>query len=68
MIRVIIVKGFKILERPGNVLLLKDMYVALTLNPETLNGIIYPDQSQLRYCTIATYPGLPRLPWDARLP
>jgi hypothetical protein len=68
MMRVMIVKGFKILERPGNVLLLKDMYIAFTLNLEILNGIIYRDQSQLRYCTIATYPGLPRLPWDARLP
>jgi hypothetical protein len=68
MMRVMIVKGFKIFERPGNVLLLKDTYIAFTLNLEILNGIIYRDQSQLRYCTIATYPGLPRLPWDARLP
>jgi hypothetical protein len=68
MMGVMIVKGFKILEQPGNVLLLKDMYIAFTLNLEILNGIIYRDQSQSRYCTIATYPGLPRLPWDPRLP
>jgi hypothetical protein len=55
MMGVMIVKGFKILERPGNVLLLKDMYIAFTLNLEILNGIIYRNQSQLRYCTIATY-------------
>jgi hypothetical protein len=54
MMGVTIVKGFKILERPGNVLLLKNMYIAFTLNLEILNGIIYRDQSQLRYCTIAT--------------
>jgi hypothetical protein len=55
MMGVMIVKGFKNLERPGNVLLLKDMYIAFTLNLEILNGIIYRNQSQLRYCTIATY-------------